>query len=107
MPGPVVFPSGRQFLVGGKETVAPGTPATGSFFTLVVEEFKPRDVPVWLDDKGLRASMVELYGSQEGVIKTDFTMKGACFTDTLPYLLSNAMGDIAYTGGTNVGSPTT
>lgn len=105
MAGPTVFPSGKQFLVLGKETT-PGTPVTPTA-TLVVEEFKPRDVPVWLDDKGWRSSMGELYGSQEGVIKTDFTMKGSCFPDTLPYLLANAMGDIAYSGGTNVGSSTT
>lgn len=105
MPGPVVFPSGRQFLVMAKEAT-PGTPVAGTA-TLVVEEFKPKDNPVWLDDKGWRGSMGKLYGRQVGPIKTDFTMKGACFADTLPWLLSNIMGDISYTGGTNAGSSTT
>lgn len=106
MPTPVVFPSGRQFVALGKEVVAQGTAATPTA-TLVVEEFKPSDKPVWLDDKGWRGSMGELYGRQTGVVKTDFTMKGACFVDTLPWLLSNIMGDNAYTGGTNTGAPTT
>ena len=105
MPATVVYPSGRQFLMLGKETT-PGTPVTGTN-TLVVEEFKPADKPVWLDDKGWRGSMAEVYGRQEGVIKTEFSMKGACFVDTLPFLLSNILGDITYTGGTNVGSSTT
>lgn len=105
MAATVVYPSGRQFVTLGRE-VTPGTPVAGTA-TMIVEEFKPADKPVWLDDKGWRGSMAEIYGRQEGVIKTEFSMKGACFLDTLPFLLSNIFGDISYTGGTTTGSPTT
>lgn len=101
-----VWASGKQFLVCGVETT-PGTFSAGPFATLIVDEFKPVDAPVWLDDKGWRGSPTTLYGRQEGVVKTSFSLKGSCFVDTLGYLLRNMYGDVTYTGGVNSGAPTT
>ena len=99
------FASAKQFVLVGKETQQ-GTAVAGTA-TIPVEKFDPEDKPVWLDDKALRGSMVESYGRQEGVIKTDFSMSGPVFGDTLGWLLGNLLGDVLYGGGTNVGSSTT
>lgn len=96
------FASAKQFVVVGKE-VTQGTAVAGTA-TIPVEKFEPEDKPVWLDDKAIRGSMVDSYGRQLGVVKTDFSMSGPCFADTLPWLLANIFGDVAYTGGTPTGS---
>lgn len=99
------FASAKQFILIGKE-VTQGTAVAGTS-TIPVEKFEWEDKPVWLDDKAMRGSMVESYGRQTGVIKTDFSMSGPVFLDTLGFLLANTLGDISYTGGTPTGSPTT
>lgn len=99
------FASAKQFILVAKETQQ-GTAVPGTA-TIPVEKFDPEDKPVWLDDKAMRGSMVESYGRQQGVIKTDFSMSGPVFGDTLGWLLGNILGDVSYTGGTNAGSSTT
>ncbi len=102
---PNTFAAAKQFVGIAKET-AQGTPVAMTS-TIPVTKFDPEDKPVWLDDKALRGSMVESYSKQQGVIKTDFSMSGPAFADTLGWLLGNILGDVAYAGGTNSGSPTT
>ena len=99
------FASAKQF-VGIAREAQQGNPVAMTA-TIPIEKFDPEDKPVWLDDKALRGSMVEAYGRQEGVIKTDFSMSGPVFGDTLGWLLNNVLGDVLYGGGTNVGSSTT
>lgn len=99
------FASAKQFLLVAKETQQ-GTAVPG-VATIPVEKFDPEDKPVWLGDKAMRGSMVEEYGKQQGPIKTDFSMSGPVFGDTLGWLLGNILGDVYYTGGTNTGAPTT
>lgn len=106
MPTATTFSSFKQFLGVAVETTAQGT-AVAMSATIPIEKLDFEDKPVWLDDKALRGSMVEVYGKQEGVIKTDFSFSGPVFGDTLGYLLGNLLGDVAYTGGTNVGGSTT
>lgn len=96
------FASAKQAVLIAKESVQ-GTPVTAGAATIPIEKFEWEDKPVWLDDKAYRGSMVESYGRQEGVIKTDFSMSGPVFLDTLGFLLSNTLGDISYTGGTPTG----
>ena len=88
------FASAKQFVLVGKETQQ-GTAVAGTA-TIPVEKFDPEDKPVWLDDKALRGSMVESYGRQEGVIKTDFSMSGPVFGDTLGWLLGNLLSDFDF-----------
>lgn len=96
MPTATTYASAKQFILVAKET-SQGTPVAGTA-TIPVDKFEPEDKPVWLDDKALRGSMVEMYGRQQGVIKTDFSMSGPVFGDTLGWLLGNILGDITTTG---------
>lgn len=99
------FASAKQFVGVARETQQ-GTPVA-MVATIPVDKFEPEDKPVWLDDKAIRGSMVEQYGREQGVIKSDFSMSGPVFGDTLGWLLANILGDNAYSGGTNAGSSTT
>lgn len=92
------YASAKQFLGIAKE-VTQGTPVAMTA-TIPIEKFEPEDKPVWLHDKALRGSMVDAYGMQQGVIKTDFSMSGPVFGDTLGWLLGNILGDVAPTGTT-------
>lgn len=90
------FTSLKQFLGVAKET-SQGTPVAMTA-TIPIEKVDFEDKPVFLDDKALRGSMVESYGKQEGVIKTDFSFSGPAFGDTLGWLLGNILGDLTTTG---------
>lgn len=105
MPTATTYASAKQF-VGVAREAQQGTAVTPTF-TLLMEKFEPADNPVWLDDHAWRGSMGDMYGRQQGVIKSDFSMSGPCFGDGLGFLLGNILGDVAYTGGTNAGSSTT
>ena len=96
MPTATTFSSFKQFLGVAKET-SQGT-AVPMTATIPIEKIETEDKPVWLDDKALRGSMVEAYGRQQGVIKTDFSFSGPVFGDTLGYLVGNILGDITTTG---------
>lgn len=99
------FTSAKQF-VGIATEVTPGTPVP-MVTTIACDKFEPEDKPVWLDDGSWTGSMVGTRGKQEGVIKTEFSMSGNCFGDTLDWLLHNILGDVSYSGGTSAGAPTT
>ncbi|WP_020658395.1 phage tail tube protein [Amycolatopsis benzoatilytica] len=96
MPTPATFTSYKQFLGVAKETQQ-GT-AVAMTATIPVEKLDFEDKPVFLDDKAMRGSMVESYGKQAGVIKTDFSFSGPVFGDTLGWLLGNILGDLTTTG---------
>jgi hypothetical protein len=96
MPTPVTWPSARQFVGLAKETVQ-GT-AVAPTDTLIVTKFDPEDKITYLDDTGMRGSMVETYGEAAGVIHSEIDLAGAVFPDTLPWLLSNIFGDTVAAG---------
>ena len=100
------FASAKQFVGVAAETTGQGT-ATAMTGTIPIDKFEPEDKPVWLEDKAYRGSMVESYAKVQGPIKTDFSMSGPVFGDTIGWLAGNLLGDVAYTGGTNSGSSTT
>lgn len=106
MPAAVgTFASAKQFLGIALET-APGTPVAMTT-TLAVDKFDWEDKPTWLDDTSWTGSMVGTRGKQSGVIKTDFSISGNVYGDTIGFLLRNILGDVGYTGGTNAGGSTT
>lgn len=96
MPTATTFASAKQFLGVAKET-SQGT-AVVMTATIPVEKFEPEDKPVWLNDRALRGSMVDEYGRQQGVVKTEFSMSGPVFGDTLGWLVGNILGDVTTSG---------
>ncbi len=104
MPNPTTFASPRQFIGVAVETVQ-GT-AVVPVATIPVDKCDPQDKWVWLDDKALRGSMTEPYVRVQGPGHSEFAFNGPCYFDNLPYLLSNIMGDVVYSG-TYTGSGTT
>ena len=105
MPNPTTYSSSRQYIGWAVETTQ-GTAISAPTVTVPVEKFDPFDQPTWIDDKSLRGSMVELYGVVQGVKHTETDFSGPAYFDTFPYLLSNILGDIVYSG-TYTGSGTT
>lgn len=93
---PTTYSSAKQFLGIAKETTQ-GTAVAATAF-IPFDKYEPEDKPVWLDDKAMRGSMVELYGKQQGVLKSDFSLSGPFFGDSIGYLLSNILGDLTVTG---------
>jgi hypothetical protein len=104
MANPTTYASPRQFVGFAVET-SQGTAVTPTV-TMPVEKFEPESKWTWLDDKGLRGAMTEPYARVQGPGTTEFSLSGAAYFDTLPYLLSNMFGDIIY-AGTYTGSGTT
>jgi hypothetical protein len=105
MPAIGTFTSAKQF-IGIAPEATPGTPVA-MVATIACDKFDGADKPTWLDDNAWTGSMVETRGTQPGVIKTDFTMSGSCYGDTLGWLLRNILGDVSYSGGTIAGASTT
>lgn len=99
-----VYSSAKQFLSWGVEATQ-GT-AVATTWSAPIDKFEPEDKVVWLDDKALRASMVELYGRQTGPQHAEFSMSGPWFGDGGGYLLANILGDVVESG-TYTGSGTT
>lgn len=104
MPNPVTFASPRQFIGFGVEATQ-GT-VVAPTQSMPVDHFDPEDKWVWLDDKALRGSMTEPYNRVQGPGHSEFAFSGPGYLDTLPFLLSNILGDVAYSG-TYTGSGTT
>lgn len=96
MPGPVTWPSDKQFIGVAKETT-PGTPVAMAF-TQPVEKFEPEDKPTPLIDKSMRGSMAEEYALVQGVIQSEFSLSGPAYMDGLGFWLNNILGDITTTG---------
>lgn len=104
MPNPVTYASPRQFIGFGVEATQ-GT-AVVPTQSMPVDKFDPEDKWVWLDDKALRGSMTEPYNRVQGPGHSEFAFGGPAYFDTLPFLLSNILGDTVYSG-TYTGSGTT
>lgn len=91
------WPSAKQ-AVGLAVEVNQGTAVTTLAASMPLGSFAPEDDFTWLDDEGMRGSMVSTYGAIQGVRKVNFTLAGAVFFDWFPYLLNNILGDKATSG---------
>lgn len=86
----------RSFVGVGKET----TPGTGVVPTkyIPVTEIGSLDDLSYLHDEGMRGSMVTSYGVQPGPKHGELELKGNVDIDTIGFLLSSVLGDVATTG---------
>lgn len=101
MADPLAFPSVAQFDGCAKETAGSrGTPVAMTNTIPLETDFKWKDKPVFLADKGLRGVMGnDSFGEYEGVYFCDVSaMGGAVFMDTIPFLFGNILGDMTDSG---------
>lgn len=97
----MALPRSRSYLGIAKET----RPTAGSAPTAVAATdfipfttISPVDVVNYLDDKGIRGSMVEDYDVIQGNIHSEFEFAGDVFADTIGYVVSGVLGDVSTTG---------
>ncbi|MFI1520647.1 phage tail tube protein [Kitasatospora cineracea] len=88
--------SARSFAGIAKETVF-GTAVAATAF-IPVTDIKPKDKLTLLDDKGYRGSMVDVYDKISGPIWAELDMSGDVFPDTIGWLATGILGDLATTG---------
>ena len=98
MAAPTTFAGYKQWIGIAKE-VTPGTPVTPAY-NLLADKIEASDKVTMIEDKGLRASMAEVFGEIQGVIQSDLTLSGLVHTDTIGYLIGNILGDLTVTGTT-------
>ncbi|MEU6347236.1 phage tail tube protein [Streptomyces sp. NPDC046977] len=97
MSTPVTYAPAKQF-VGIANEVTQGTPVnmTG---TMLLDSFKPKDSPKWLEDKAWRGAMAtDSFAQIQGTQISELDLGGPVFLDGLGYLLRNLMGDLSVTG---------
>ncbi|MFI1535580.1 hypothetical protein [Streptomyces anandii] len=102
MSTPTTYAPAKQFVGIATET-SQGTPVAMTA-TMLLDQFKPKDQPKWLEDKAWRGAMAtDAFAQIQGVQTADLDMGGPVFLDGLGYILRNIMGDLAVTG-TSTGS---
>lgn len=97
----VALPRSRSFLGIAKETrPTPGSAPTAVAATdfIPFTSITPFDNINYLDDKGIRGSMVEQYNVIQGKIHSEFDFGGDVFPDTIGYVYAGVLGDVATTG---------
>lgn len=99
----MALPRSRSYLGIAKET----RPAAGAAPTAVAaSDFIPytsisvMDNISYLDDKGIRGSMVDEYDVIQGNIYSEIEIGGDVFADTIGYPLAGVLGDVTFTAGT-------
>ncbi|MFI5880795.1 hypothetical protein [Streptomyces sp. NPDC051554] len=102
MPTPQTYAPAKQF-VGVATEISQGT-AVAMTATLLLDNFKPKDGPKFLEDKAWRGAMgTDAFAEIQGVATAEADMGGPVFIDGLGYYLRNLMGDLSTTG-TSTGS---
>jgi hypothetical protein len=99
----MALPRSRSYLGIAKETrPAAGdapTPVTATDF-IPYTSITPFDNVAYLDDKGMRGSMVDEYDVIQGQIYSEFDVSGDVFADTVGYMVAGVLGDVVTTGAT-------
>ncbi|MFJ8798536.1 hypothetical protein [Streptomyces sp. NPDC102487] len=97
MSTPVTYAPQKQFVGIARETVQ-GTPVNMTA-TMLVDSFKPKDSPKFLEDKAWRGAMSDdSFAQIPGTQIADLDLGGPVFLDGLGDVLRNIMGDLATTG---------
>ena len=98
----MALPRSRSYLGIAKEATrytAGSSPTAASPTDFIpFTTITPFDNVKYLDDKGMRGSMVEEYGVIQGNIYSEFDFAGDAFPDTIGYMYSGVLGDVATTG---------
>lgn len=97
----MALPRSRSFLGIAKETrPTPGSAPTAVAATdyIPFTSLSPVDSIKYLDDAGIRGSMTEEYGVIQGNIHSEIEFGGDVFPDTVGYMMSGVLGDVATTG---------
>jgi hypothetical protein len=97
----MALPRSRSYLGIAKETrPTPGSSPTAVAATdfIPFTTLNPFDNITYLDDKGIRGSMTEEFGVIQGKQYSEIDIAGDVFPDTVGYLYSGVLGDLATTG---------
>lgn len=97
----MALPRSRSYLGIAKETrPTPGSAPTAVAATdfIPFTSLTPMDNVKYLDDAGIRGSMTEEYGVIQGNIHSEIEFGGDVFPDTVGYMLSGVLGDVATSG---------
>jgi len=97
----VALPRSRSYLGIAKETrPTPGSSPTAVAATdfIPFTSITPVDVITYLDDKGMRGSMVDEYDVIQGNKHSEFEFGGDVFPDTIGYMVAGVLGEVATTG---------
>lgn len=88
----------RSYLGIAKE-VTKGTPvAPTDFIPVLASKLKPVDVIDYLEDEGLRGSLVKSYNTYQGRTNSTFDFGGPVFADTFGYMVAGLLGSVTTTG---------
>lgn len=90
------LPSNLSFVGIAKEATK-GTGVASTFY-LPVRTLTPIDTVMYLEDTGLRGSMVDIYNEVQGPIYAGFDMDGDVFPDAIGWQLAGVTGDVVTTG---------
>jgi hypothetical protein len=119
----MALPKVRSFIGVAKESSRPtaGSAPTAAAATdyIPVTSITPFDNITYIDDMGIRGSMVNEYNVIQGPIHSEFEIAGDVFPDTIGYLAAGLLGDVTTSGAsapythaisllnTGTGQPTT
>jgi hypothetical protein len=97
----MALPRSRSYVGIAKETrYTNGSSPTAASPTdfIPFTSITPFDNVKYLDDKGIRGSMTEEFGVVQGPIHSELDIAGDVFPDTVGYLYSGVLGDVATVG---------
>lgn len=75
------------------------TASVGPTDYIPVTTIDPEDMYADLEDKGLRGSVVDVYGIVQGAAHSEVSLAGDVFADTIGYFLGSILGATDFTGG--------
>jgi len=88
--------AGATILGIAKETT-PGTAVAATAF-IPVKDVKPHINVAYLPDEGWRGVQAKTFGEVQGPTYAELEWSGVCYADTLGWMLTGVLGDIATTG---------
>ena len=94
---PTGNPTALSFYGVAKEATKNTYVAPTDFVPLT--KFDPVDKTHWMNDDGMRGSMVKDYQKIVGPVWSEVSCSGPIFPDTVGYPLMSLLGDVTTTGG--------